>query len=131
MLISTRDDPGMPSPTRRSSAVPSWLVGLVAATAALIALGFVSVGFFASFGGLVIAGALALMIGVAAAGAADPDRAGRNAAVVAFYVLVLAALYFLLLPALAGPQPPGARGGPGVYPPPQPRGGPGVYPPQR
>jgi hypothetical protein len=49
---------GEPSITR--STVPSWLVGLVAATAVLIALGVVSFGFFASVGGLVIAGALAL-----------------------------------------------------------------------
>jgi hypothetical protein len=114
----------------RSSAVPSWLIGLVAATAVLIALGVVSVGIFASFGGLVIAGALALMMGVAAGAVADPDRAARNAAVAAFYVLVLAAVYFLMLPALAGPQPPGARGGPGVYPPPE-RGGPAINPPPR
>jgi hypothetical protein len=83
----------------------------------LIAMGVVSAGFFASFGGLAIAGALALMVGVAAGAAADPDRAARNAAVVAFYVLVLAAAYLLLLPAFAGPVAPGARGGPGVYPP--------------
>jgi hypothetical protein len=99
------------------STVPSWLVGLVATTAVLIAMGVVSAGFFASFGGLAIAGALALMVGVAAGAAADPDRAARNAAVVAFYVLVLAAAYLLLLPAFAGPVAPGARGGPGVYPP--------------
>jgi hypothetical protein len=114
----------------RRTAIPSWLVGLVAATAVLIALGVVSVGFFASFGGLVIAGALALTIGVAAGAAANPDQAARNTAVVAFYVLVLAAAYFLLLPALAGPAAPGARGGPAVYPPPE-RGGPAVTPLQR
>jgi hypothetical protein len=115
----------------RTKAVPSWLVGLVAATGALVALGFVSVGFFASFGGLVIAGAVSLTVGTVAAAIVDPDRAARNAAVVAFYVLVLAAAYFLILPALAGPQTPGARGGPGVYPPQQRGGAPGVYPPQR
>jgi hypothetical protein len=42
-------------------------------------------------------------------------------------VFVLAAAYLLLLPALAGPVPPGAHGGPGVYAPPE-RGGPAITP---
>ena len=108
----------------------SWLVGVGVATGALLALGFVSIGFFASFGGLVIAGAVALSVGIASAGIADPDHAGRNAAIVAFYVLLLAAAYFLILPAIAGPERPDSRGGPGVYPPPQRGGAPGAYPPQ-
>jgi len=109
---------------------PSSPAGVVAATAVLIALGVASLGFFASFGGLVIAGALALMVGVAAGAAADRPRAWTNAAVVASCVLVLAAAYLILLPALAGPQPPNARGGRGVSSSPQ-RGGPAVNPPPR
>ena len=110
--------------------VASWVVGLLGATGALVLLGFVSIGFFASFGGLVIAGAVALTAGTVAAGIVDPNRAGTNAAVVALSVLALAAAYSLILPALAGPVPPGARGGPGVNPLPQRRGGPGGYPPR-
>lgn len=111
--------------------VPSWVVSVLAATLALVVLGFVSIGFFTSFGGLAIAGVVALTAGIITAGIVDADRTGTNAAVVAFYVLVLAAAFLLILPALAGPVPPGARGGPGVYPPPQGVGGPAVYPPQR
>lgn len=77
-----------------------------------------------------IAAAMALAVGSAVAGVVDAGRAKRNAAVVAFYVLVLAATYVLILPALAGPMPPGARGGPGVDPPLQRSGAPAVYPPQ-
>jgi len=121
----------MRRPDIKAPILPSWVVSLLAATCALVILGFVSIGFFASFGGLVIAGAVALMAGTVVAGIVDPDRLGRNASVVAFFVLVLAAAYFVILPALAGPVPTGSRGGPGVYPPPQRGGGPGVYPPQR
>jgi hypothetical protein len=45
------------------------------------------------------------------------------------YVVVLAAVYFLVLPALRGLERPGARGGPGVYPSPQRGGSPGTFPP--
>jgi len=100
----------------RATLVPSWLIALTAATAALIVLGFVSMGFFASFGGLLITGSVALVTGTVAGGIADPDHVARNAAVTAFYVLVLTAAYFLLLPALSGPPSPGSRGGPAVYP---------------
>jgi hypothetical protein len=114
--------------------VPGWMIGLGAATAALVAIGYVSVGFFVSVGGLAIAAAVALTVGIGVAATVEPNRAVANGAVVTFYVLVLAVAYFLILPALAGPAPPGARGGPGVYPPgvnppAQPRGSPGVYPP--
>ena len=119
----------MSRPDIKPAIVPSWVVSLAAATGALIILGFVSIGFFASFGGLVIAGAVALTAGTVAAGIVDPDRVGRNVAVVAFYVLVLAAAYLLILSALGGPRPAGARGGPGVYRSPQGGGGPGVNPP--
>lgn len=102
--------------------VPSWLVGLLAAIGALILVGFVSIGFYASFGGLIIAGALALTAGTAAAAAVDSKRSARNAAVVAFFIVVLFALYLILLPSLArpsDPRGPSSHGGPGVYPPQQ------------
>jgi len=105
------------------------MIGLGAAMAGLVAIGNVSAGFFASVGGLAIAAAVALALGIGVVGIVEPNRAVTNGVVVAFYVLVLAAAYFLILPALAGPAPPGARGGPGVYPPAQPRGSAGVYPP--
>ena len=82
-----------------------------------------SIGFYASYGGLVIAGAVAIFVGSTVAAAVDPTRAENHAAVVAFYILALGAFYLLMIQALAGTQP-GARGGPGVS-----RGGPGVYPP--
>ena len=116
--------------TTRLRNVPSWAIALAATTAALVAVGLLSVGFFASFGGLAIAGMAAFAAGTLAAAIVDAKQAARNTAVVAFYLVVLAAVYFLLLPALADPQQPGARGGPRVYPPAR-SGGPGVHPPQR
>jgi hypothetical protein len=114
----------------RRRILSGWLVGVLAATCALIVMGFLSVGFFVSVGGLAIAWTVAFMAGTGAAAVVDPAHSGRNASVVAFYLIVLVAAYFLILPAVAGPVPPGARGGPGVYPP-RSGGGPGVYPPQR
>ena len=105
--------------------VPGWLAGAVAATLTLIAIGFVSIGFFASGGGLVIAGVVAISIGMAVAAIVEPARAGSNAGIVAFYVFALGAFYLLTIQAFVGTQP-GARGGPGVS-----RGGPGVYPPMQ
>jgi hypothetical protein len=105
--------------------VPSWLLGVTAVTAVLTIFEIRATGFFASFGGLLIVGGVALMVGVATASIADRDHAARNAAVVAFYVLLLAAVYFLWLPAIGEPGVPGSRGGPGVYPPPD-RGGPPI-----
>jgi hypothetical protein len=109
--------------------VPGWLAGMVAATAALIVLWFVSMGFYVSGGGLLIAGTIAFVAGTCVAGLVDSERLGFSTATVAFYLVVLAAGYFLILPALAGPVPPGARGGPGVYPPTA-GGSPAVYPPR-
>jgi hypothetical protein len=53
----------MDEPSITGSTVPSWAGGPPRRDAALIALGFVSVGFFASLGGLVIANASVLMGG--------------------------------------------------------------------
>ena len=112
----------------RKLSVPSWLVGLVASTAAVAALQFAMLGLFTSLGGLAIVAVAALAAGMVVAGMAAPEQFGRDTSVVAFYIVVLAAVYFLVLPALRGPEPPGARGGPGVYPPPQRGGSPGTYP---
>jgi len=115
--------------TRRTAS--GRLAGILAATAALIATGFVSIGFYASYGGIVIAGGLAILVGSAVAGSIEPARTHTNAAIVAYYIVVLAAAYLLILPALVAPTQPGARGGPGVYPPAQRGGAPASYPPQR
>ena len=80
---------GAPETARR--AVPGWLAGAVAMTLTLIAIGFVSIGFYASGGGLVIAGVMAISIGMAVAAIVEPARAGSNAGIVAFYVFALGA----------------------------------------
>ena len=111
-------------------AISGWLVGLIAATGTLVALGFVSFGFFASGGGLMIAGAVAIAIGTVAAAIADPALGARHTAVVAFYVVALAVAYVLVLQSLARVARAGVRSGPGVELPSR-GGGPGVYPPPR
>ena len=85
----------------RRRILPTWLVGVLAATCALIVMGFLSVGFFVSVGGLVIAWTVAFMAGTGAAAVVEPAHSGRNASVVAFYLIVLVAVYVLILPALA------------------------------
>ena len=95
-----------------------WLIGPLAATGTFIILGFASLGFYVSAGGLLIAGTFAFMAGTGAAGLVD-SRLGRNAGMVAGYIVVLFAIYLLILPSLAGPAPPGTtHGGPGMLPPP-------------
>ena len=96
-----------------------WLVGPLAATGTLVALAFASLGWFASLGGLVIAGILAFTVGTWAASVVDP-RLSRNAvaSIVVGYIVTLAAIYLLMLPSMAGPPPSGkSHGGPGVPPP--------------
>src|SRR6476659_4833026 len=114
--------------TRR--VIPGWLAGLLAATATLIALGFVTLGFFVSGGGLLIAGAMAIAAGSVVGAIVDPPHGARHAGVVAFYVVALAAAYVLLLQNLARLDQEGVTSGAGVE---RPRrsGGPGVYPPSR
>lgn len=110
--------------------LPGWLAGIVAATAALIALGFVTLGFFASGGGLLIAGAMAIAVGSVVGAIVDPPHGARHAGVVAFYVVALGAAYLLALQNLARLDSVGVTSGAGVE---RPRGsgGPGVYPPSR
>ena len=82
-----------------------WIVGVLAATGTLFVLGFVSSGFYASAGGLVIAGAVAFFLGSGAAAVVD-SRTGRNASIVAFYLVALLAAYLLILPAFDRSIPP-------------------------
>jgi len=107
--------------------VPGWLAGILAATAALIALGLVSLGFFVSGGGLLIAGAMAIAVGSVVGAIVDPPHGARHAGVVAFYVVALAVAYVLVLQNLARLNQQGVTSGAGVERPR--RGGrPGVYP---
>jgi hypothetical protein len=98
--------------------VPGWLVGLFTSTLALVVLSFVELGVFTSVPGLLIAGTLAFIAGMCAAATVDSRRLGPNAAIVAWYIAALLAVY-LVLPALSRPLQPGGptRGGPGVFPP--------------
>ncbi len=114
--------------TRRT--LPGWLAGVLAAAATLIALGFVTIGFYASGGGLVIAGGLAIGVGSIVGAIIDPPHGARHAAIVAFYVVALAVGYVLVLQNLARLAPVGVRSGAGVE---RPRrgGGPAVNPPSR
>jgi hypothetical protein len=113
------------------TAFPAWLIGVVASTAAVVALERVALGLFTSFGGIAMVAVAAFVAGTTAVGIADPDQFARNSSVVAFYIVLLAAVYFLVLPALGDPEGSGARGGSGVYPPPQRGGSPAAYPPVR
>jgi hypothetical protein len=90
------------------------LVGPLAATETLVILAVVSLGFYASLGGLLIAGTLAFMSGTGASALVDP-RVSRNAGIVAGFIAALFVVYVVILPSLEGPVPPGvSHGGPGV-----------------
>ena len=111
-------------------AVPGWLAGMLAATGTLIALGFVTIGFYVSGGGLAIAGAIAIGVGSIVGAIVDPPHGARHAGVVAFYVVALAVGYVLMLQHLARLAPVGVQSGAGVELPRR-GAGPGVYPPSR
>lgn len=114
--------------TRRT--VPGWLAAVLAANGTLITLGVVTIGFYASGGGLVIAGAIAIGVGSIVGAIVDPPHGARHAGVVAFYVVALAVGYVLVLQHLARKSPIGVTSGAGVELPRR-GGGPGVYPPSR
>ena len=101
------------SPKDGSMTLPSWFVGPLVATAALVVMGFVSLGaVYASIGGLFIAAGVAFWAGASMAGIAEPRRRARSALIVAVYLVVLFASY-LTLP--RSQSPPGAsRGGPAL-----------------
>jgi hypothetical protein len=130
MIMAPGNNVAETSSVRASNTVPGGLAGILAATASLLALRFVAIGFFASGGGLLIAAAMAIAVGSVAGTIVDPPRAARHSGVVVFYVVALATAYLLLLQNLARLDVEGVTSGAGVE---RPRrsGGPGVYPPSR
>jgi hypothetical protein len=97
------------------SAVRSgWLVGILAATGTIVVMGLVSLGFFASFGGLLVVAGLAFIVGAGAARLVD-SRVDRNVSIVAGYIALLFVAYVLAFSFGPKPDPEsGARGGPAV-----------------
>lgn len=93
-----------------------WIVGPLTATAVLLVTAFVYPGLYASGGGLLIAAAIAFWTGAGVAAVADPDRQGRNAAIVAAYVVLLFAAWLFILQSQS-PPPGTSFGGPNVAPP--------------
>ena len=108
----------------------AWPAGVLAATGTLIALGFVTIGFYASGGGLMIAGTLAIGVGSIVGAIVDPPHGARHVAIVAFYVVAVAVCYVLVLQNLARSTSIGVTSGAGAELPRR-GGGPGVYPPSR
>jgi hypothetical protein len=62
----------------RAASAWGWFAGIFAASAALVAIGFVALGFYASFPGIAMAGAMAIAAGSAVAGIVEPSRAPRR-----------------------------------------------------
>ena len=87
------------------------LIGPLVATITLVVLGFVAPGFYASDGGLLLAGTFAFMTGTGAAARVDTRR-GRSGGIVAGYIVALLVVYRFILPAVLGPFEPGSPGGP-------------------
>ena len=93
---------------------PSWLVGLVAAVAALVTLRL-DLPLLTSSGGLLLGGLAAFGIGAGVAALIEPRQAGRNAVIVA--TVIVASVFFYVALATTRPAPPGtSRGGPNVMP---------------
>lgn len=94
---------------------PGWLVGPVAAIAALAILGF-DFALFASGGGFLMAAVAAFWFGAGIAALIDPKRQKQNAMIVAVSIVVSLSAYLGML--RSQPAPPGTSyGGPNVYPP--------------
>jgi hypothetical protein len=74
--------------------------GLLVATGALVIVGLLSTDVYESLGGSLLAGALAFATGTGAAAVVDEKRMQRYAEIVALYLLLLAAGYILILPAI-------------------------------
>jgi hypothetical protein len=72
------------------------IVGTITASVALIVLGFVALGLYTSLPGLLIAGSIAAIAGVAAGTLTEPARSARSAAVVVGYIAMLILAYVLL-----------------------------------
>jgi len=93
--------------------VRGWFVGPLTATTALVVMGFVSLGLYASVGGLLIVAGVAFWAGAGVAGIAEPRRWARSALIVAVFVVVLFASYLTLLRSQS-PPPGASSGGPAV-----------------
>ncbi len=93
-----------------------WMIGPLAATAALIVIAFVYVGLYASGGGLLIAAGIAFWIGAGIAGWADPNRQARHAGIVAAYIVLLFTAWLFFIQSQS-PPPGTSFGGPNVGPP--------------
>ena len=94
-------------------AAPGWLVGPIAATTTLVALGIVWLGLYTSVPGLLIAAGIAFWVGAGAAALVERGRAMKNAAIVAAYLVLLCTAYLVAIQYQA--TPPGAsRGGPNL-----------------
>jgi tetrahydromethanopterin S-methyltransferase subunit D len=94
---------------------PGWLVGSVAAIAALVILGF-DFALFTSGFGFLMATVAAFCFGAGIAALIDPKRQKQNAMIVAFSIVVCLAAYLSVVTSM--PAPPGTSyGGPNVYPP--------------
>ena len=94
---------------------PGWLVGPVAAIAALFIVGF-QFGLATSSIGLLMAAVAAFWFGAGTAALIDPKRQKQNAMIVAVSIAVCLAAYLGML--RSQPAPPGTSyGGPNVFPP--------------
>jgi hypothetical protein len=94
---------------------PGWLVGAVAAVAALAILGL-DFGLFASGSGVLFVVVAAFWLGAGLAALIDPPRQGRNALIVA--AVIVGCVFAYLGIAATRPAPPGASyGGANVDPP--------------
>jgi hypothetical protein len=74
--------------------------GLLVATGALVLVGVLLKAVYESVGGSLLAGTLAFAAGTGAATVVDEKRMRRYAEIVALYLLLLAAGYILILPAI-------------------------------
>ena len=92
----------------------TWLVrGPTCGHRALVVLALVSLGLYASVGGLLMAAGIAFWAGAGIAGIAEPRRWARSALIVAAYVVILFAS-FLMLPRWQSAPPGASSGGPAV-----------------
>ena len=94
---------------------PAWLAGVVTGIAVVTTLGM-NFALFASGIGIVFAAVGAFWAGAAIAAVLEPQRSGRNAAIVATSILATIVLFLAI--AFSRPPPPGtSSGGPNVLPP--------------
>ena len=97
----------------RTNGLAEMVVGPLAATAALVAVGFVWLGLYTCLSGIFIAMGVASWAGACVTAMVDPPRAMRNAAIVAAYLVLLCAAYLFAMQAQT-PPPGASHGGPNV-----------------